>query len=94
MNYGYRALLKLLQNYKYLSGCKTISQMIRRWAPPVENDTATYIRTVCRLTKMTPDEEVDVNDKTTMCKLAAAISRVENGEPARMEDIKAGWEIL
>lgn len=94
MNYGYRALLKLLQNYNHLFGCKTLSPMIRRWAPETENDTNAYIQAVCRFTGMDPGQEVDVNDKETMCKLAAAISRVENGEPARMEDIKAGWEIL
>ena len=42
-----------------------------------------------------PDSYVpDIEDKGTMCALAAAISEVENGVPAVMEDIERGWELL
>ena len=36
----------------------------------------------------------DINDKATMCAFAAAISRVENGIPAVMADIEAGWDLI
>ena len=36
----------------------------------------------------------NVSDKETMCLFAAAISEVENGVPAQMADIRAGWELL
>ena len=36
----------------------------------------------------------DVDDKGTMCAFAAAISCVENGIPAVMADVEAGWELL
>lgn len=36
----------------------------------------------------------DINDKATMCAFAAAISQVENGVPAVMQDIEKGWELL
>jgi hypothetical protein len=36
----------------------------------------------------------DIEDKDTMCSLAAAISYVENGVPAVMEDIYKGWDLL
>ena len=36
----------------------------------------------------------DVEDRETMCALAAAISYVENGVPARMDDVERGWELL
>lgn len=35
MAYGYRALIKLLQNYRRVNGCRTIADFINRWAPPV-----------------------------------------------------------
>lgn len=35
MAYGYRALIKLLQNYRRLNGCRTVADFINRWAPPV-----------------------------------------------------------
>jgi hypothetical protein len=36
----------------------------------------------------------DVEDEATMCAMAAAISQVENGVPAVMDDVKKGWNLL
>lgn len=94
MAYGYRALIRILQNYRRVHGLRTISEMIARWAPQAENHTQAYIRAVCQDLKVTPSYQPDVNDRWTMCTLAAAISRVENGLPARMDDIQAGWDLL
>ena len=94
MAYGYRALIKTLQNYRRIHGLQTLAEMIARWAPGHENDTAAYIRAVCRDLQV-PDSYVpDVDDRDTMCALAAAISRVENGVTADMEEVLAGWEML
>lgn len=41
-----------------------------------------------------PDFIPDINDKDTMCRMAAAISLVENGVPANMEDVEQGWNLL
>ena len=92
--YGYRAMLKLLQNYKVLHGCGTIRLIINRWAPPVENDTSKYVKYVCEQTGLSKDDAVDVFDKKIMMKLAAAISQMENGEKAVMSDIEKGWDLL
>lgn len=92
--YGYRALLKLLINYNKLYGCKTIRDYISRWAPPVENDTESYIMAVCKMMGTGSTHELDVEDRSEMCKMAAAISKVENGIPATMPDIYAGWALL
>ena len=81
MAYGYRAMIKLLQNYRKLNGCRTISDFINRWAPPVENNTSGYISRVCR--------EMQVPSS-----YVAAMSQVENGIPAVMEDVQAGWDLL
>lgn len=94
MAYGYRAMLKLLQNYRRLNGCKTLRQMINRWAPPIENNTDAYIRAVCQSSGLHSDDEVNVDNKNIMCSIAAAMSRVENGCPANMEDVIAGWDLL
>lgn len=94
IEFGYRAMLRLLQNYKEWNNCKTVNQMIARWAPPVENNTQAYIRTVCKEAGIAPNQEVDVNNKMLMCRIAAAMSKVENGVPARMEDVEAGWNLL
>ncbi len=94
MPYGYRAMIKLLQNYSRLHGCHTIRTMVSRWAPPVENDTRSYIATVVKITGIDADKRLTITDKTTMCKLAAAMSQVENGKGAVMADVEAGWNLL
>lgn len=94
MAYGYRALIKLLQNYRKLHGCKTIVDFINRWAPSSENNTSGYISRVCREIQVPNTYVPDIEDKATMCAFAAAISLVENGIPAVMADVEKGWELL
>jgi hypothetical protein len=92
--YGYRALIKLLQNYRRNNGCRTVADFINRWAPPVENNTSGYISRVCREMQVPTSFVPDINDRATMCAFAAAISQVENGVPAVMMNVEAGWELL
>lgn len=94
MAHGYRALIRTLQNYRKLHKCQTIADFISRYAPKIENDTAGYIQRVCREMQVPTTYVPDVNDKATMCSFAAAISQVENGVPAVMDDIYSGWELL
>lgn len=94
MKWGYRALIRTLQNYRVKWGCQTIADFINRWAPPVENNTSGYISRVCREMQVPSSYVPDINDKATMCAFAAAISQVENGAPAMMADIEKGWELL
>lgn len=94
MKWGYRALIRTLQNYHKRHGCKTIADFIKRWAPENENNTAGYISRVCSEMQVLNTYVPDINDKATMCAFAAAISRVENEVPAVMADIEAGWDLL
>lgn len=94
MKWGYRALLRTLQNYRKRHGCRTIADFINRWAPRTENNTSAYIARVCKELGAPTTFIPDINDKGTMCALAAAISEVENGIPAVMSDVEAGWELL
>lgn len=94
MRWGYRALMRTLQNYRKRHGCMTIADFINRWAPPSENNTGSYISRVCGEMQVPNSYVPDVDDKDAMCAFAAAISQVENGVPAVMEDVVAGWELL
>ena len=40
------------------------------------------------------DEPIDLLDPGTMIPLAAAMSEVENGRPARISDVERGWELF
>lgn len=94
MAYGYRALIKLLQNYRRRHGCQTIADMINRWAPSTENNTSAYIRSVCQELQAPSTCVIDVDDRDSMCALAAAISKHENGVDAVMDDILNAWNLL
>lgn len=94
VEYGYRALIVVLRNYKKLHGCHTISDMIRRWAPDNENNTAAYVTSVCRQLQVPSSFCPDIDDRDTMCNLAAAISFVENGITAEIDKIYRAWELL
>lgn len=92
--YGYRALIRTLQNYRRRHNCQTIADFINRWAPHTENNTSGYIQRVCKELQVPSTYVPDVDDKDTMCAFAAAISLVENGIPANMDDVVKGWELL
>ena len=91
---GYRALLKLLRNYNKLYGCQTIADYIRRWAPENVNNTIGYITRVSREMQVPTSYVPDPDEKSIMCAMAAAISQVENGVPAIMSEVEAGWDAL
>lgn len=92
--HGYRALIRLLQNYRRRHGCQTIADFIRRWAPSNENNTAGYITRVCQEMQVPSVYVPDVDDKLMMIAFASAISLVENGVPAIRSEVEAGWELL
>lgn len=94
MRWGYRALIRTLQNYRRKHGLQTIAEMIGRWAPHTENNTSGYISRVCKEMQVPSSYVPNVEDKGTMCALAAAISEVENGVPAVMSEIEEGWALL
>ena len=92
--WGYRAIFVLLDTYRIRYGLDTIRGMISRWAPPSENHTETYIRTVADAVGIPDRQPLDTRDRTTMLRMAAAISRVENGAAADMGEVELGWELF
>ena len=94
MKWGYRAMIRTLQNYRKRHGCETIADFIRRWAPPTENNTVTYIRFVCEKMGVPSVFVPNVEKKAAMCMFAYAISFFENGVEPQMEEISEGWDLL
>lgn len=92
--WGYRAIFVLLDTYRIRYGLNTVRDMISRWAPPTENHTRNYIRNVAQAMGVADDEPIDTRDKQTMLRFAAAISRVENGTEADMEQVEKGWKLF
>ena len=75
---GIRAGVKTLQTYKS-RGATTLSDVISRWSPPNENNTAGYIARVSQMTGFAPNQQLDLDDPTTLRKLLGAMTTVENG---------------
>ncbi len=94
MAWGYRAMFVLLHTYRVRHGIATLRGMIARWAPPAENDTEAYLRTVVRRSGVAPDTEIDTRDRSAMTRIAAAMARVENGTAPDEEEIAEGWRLF
>jgi hypothetical protein len=76
---GIRALAKLLLAYQCRHGCRTVRQIIERWAPPSENATAAYVVDVARALGVAPDAALDCAEPAVLVALARAVIRHENG---------------
>lgn len=94
MAYGYRAMFILLDTYSRRYGLCTIRQMLNRYAPPTENFTDGYIRFVSEKTGIAPDEIINTRAARDMVPVVAAMSQIENGVAAVMDDVHRGWELF
>lgn len=94
MAYGYRAMFVLLNSYHKRYGLTTIREMISRWAPPTENFTEGYIRFVSERSGIAADAEVDSRSERDMIPIVAAMSEIENGVKAAMNDVYEGWKLF
>lgn len=74
--YGIRALYRVLLTYQTKYGLSTIAEIITRWAPPSENDTEAYIKSVSSEMNINPHVRLNFFDYLS---LLAAIIKHENG---------------
>ena len=52
MSDGVRAMMRLLQKYQRSYNLHTVKEIVERWSPRNENETAAYVRTVCKEMQM------------------------------------------
>jgi hypothetical protein len=79
MDYGVRAIGKIVQTYQDRYGLNTVRGIISRWAPPSENDTGAYVANVAYGMGVDPDDVIDVRDAATLAGLVRGIVTQENG---------------
>ena len=82
LNYGWRAAFWLLtRKYYHELRLYTIRAIVSRWAPAIENKTEAYIRNVCRLTGIAPDEPIGIpsDQPARWMAVATAMAIQENG---------------
>ena len=93
---GIRALMRILLTYRFTHNKKNIDSIIRRWAPPSENDTEAYIKFVAKRMEIEPMAMID-NSIEAYLPLVKSIIQMENGmQPYDYELIVEGmykaWE--
>ena len=82
LEYGWRAAFYLLtRTYYHKYRLYTIRGIIRKWAPPSENQTETYIANVSRLTGIAPDEPIGIPSEkpSRWMMVGVAMAIQENG---------------
>lgn len=94
MSYGFRAVFKLLHNYNTRSNCRTLTQMINRFAPPVENHTDVYIKRVADSSHIDPNSPINTLNRDIMVSMVTAMATVENGKAPKAKDVADGWDLF
>jgi len=90
--YGIRALAKILLTYESDYGLNTVRGIINRWAPPVENDTGSYVKSVASSMGVDPDRAINIGLYLVL--LVPAIVKHENGfNPYSDATIQAGIDL-
>jgi len=91
---GLRAMGRVLINYNKNSGIKTLEGIIKRWAPPQDNnDTESYIKSVSQRSGVSRKAKIDFSSTDVLAKIMDAMIVHENGEnPHPIALIKQGIE--
>ena len=89
---GVAASVRQLQLYGQ-RGLNTIDQIVSRWAPPSENNTAAYIQAVAQRVGVSPNQEIDLSDPNIMRRLVNAMSVQEVGRVIPEDVLQRGVDL-
>ena len=73
LEHGIRAAYQILDTYRRKHHAVCIEDIISRWAPPSENNTEAYIRSVCALTGFGGKERLTETEWPALIKAMAVI---------------------
>lgn len=93
MEYGIRAMARMLRVYQNKYGLKTIKDIINRWAPSHENKTNDYIDFVSKETGIAKDQILDLNKDGQLAQIINAIIKFENSNTVPAKTIFKGIEL-
>lgn len=90
--FGIRAINKILKTYRDKHGLDTVAGVVNRWAPPIENDTESYVLSVADKLEVSPDEKINIRSHAAA--LTTAIIKHENGiQPYDVTKIAQGVQM-
>lgn len=74
---GWKAARDQLSTYYTRDKLDTINGIISKWAPPSENDTATYVAQVSKAMGVGNNDKIDLSDPSVMASLSAYMAKHE-----------------
>ena len=91
--WGVRAAIVILRNYQRRYHLHTLTEILHRYAPAVENHTKRYIERVSSRAGISPDTPLDLTDRELVSRLIEAMWMVECGVPGDPETIERGLDL-
>lgn len=91
--FGYRATFLIFYSYINNHNAQTLRDCIYRWAPPVENNSSVYLRTVSNRSGYPETVRIDLSDEEMMCKIVHAMVMMEVGIEENMDTIRKGYRL-
>ncbi|MDR1809203.1 MAG: structural protein P5 [Prevotella sp.] len=92
MAWGYRAMFVTLDTYRK-RGLDTIEKIVDAWAPPNENNTAAYAASVAKWSGVPAGKRLTEYCGADYIRIVCAMSRVENGTPASLQNVEQGFAL-
>lgn len=72
----------------------SIHAIVYRWAPPKENNTGAYVKSVASMMKMHALQTFDFGDRKKIVSLVAAMCKVETGISIDCKLIESAYDLL
>ena len=94
MTYGLRAGLIIIRTYMHRYNLNTIFEIVSRWAPPKENNTDAYVKSISSMMKMHAMQTFDFNDRRRIVALVSAMCKVETGITIDQKLIESAYDLL
>jgi len=93
MDEGVAAAERQLLLYQDRDHLRTLREIISKWAPPSENDTESYIRSVSKRAGVASDKEIDLHDPEVAKRVIAGMAKVETGRDISVDSINRGVNV-
>lgn len=94
MTFGLRAGLIIIRKYMMKYNLHSIHAIVSRWAPPSENDTNAYVKSVSSMMKMHALQTFDFSDRGRIVALISAMCKVETGITIDHNLIESAYDLL
>lgn len=95
IEFGCRAMLKLLKNYMTKKKLNTVEKIIYRWAPPKDrNHTEVYVNVVCKKAGFLR-RDLQEPTKEFLLPLAKEMTKVEHAQLCPPDEVwETAWNLL